>query len=193
MNTNDNTEPCPTCSMAVNKSAIKLAARVAELEAENARLRHEHETDLLQIQMLKLLVEPRPSVSDATLPVASQHTQQSGAMLGACPSEARKDPPVSDYERARRVYKGLGIDVAEDGPDVDWLANHFDQARRECPETALRPGARVCEAGACGDLVRRADHDPRGWHVRWPNGTITTVREESLVLVATPTGSGGGA
>jgi predicted transcriptional regulator len=33
MNTNDNTEPCPTCSMAVNKSAIKLAARVAELEA----------------------------------------------------------------------------------------------------------------------------------------------------------------
>jgi hypothetical protein len=32
MNTNDNTEPCPTCSMAANKSAIKLAARVAELE-----------------------------------------------------------------------------------------------------------------------------------------------------------------
>jgi len=36
MNTNDNTDPCPTCSMAVNKSAIKLAARIAELEAELA-------------------------------------------------------------------------------------------------------------------------------------------------------------
>lgn len=39
-----------------------------------------------------------------------------------------------------------------------------------------------------GSGVRVAEDDPRR-HVRWPNGTITTVREESLVLVATPTGS----
>lgn len=54
------------------------------------------------VETIELAVASPPSVSDATLPVASQHTQQSGAMLDARPSEATV--PLADYQEMQRNF-----------------------------------------------------------------------------------------
>lgn len=76
------------------------------------------------------------------------------------------------------------------------ILGEIDRAVEGSPSVCIaRPsyqqGDYVCTAGTVGVIAGRADHDPIGWHVRWPNGEMTTVREPSLLRVAMPTGSNG--
>lgn len=165
MNTNDNKEPCPTCSMAVDRSAIKLAARVRELEAENADLKAAIEEshrwspafkklEALAEQVLGLHKAP-PSVSRVTTVLrcsvcgAADNCGHVPNCTGSVPTGSEADPPsVSEAEVGARWAVAACIKICEDRRD------HFKRMARSEAAATKRDDAYAHEAGECAEAIK---------------------------------------